>query len=136
MGKKITLMGDITMEFYKCNRCGNIIAYAKKSGVAVVCCGEPMQQISENTVEASHEKHIPVVARDGMKITVNVGSVAHPMEAAHYIEWIAIETDNGNQRKVLNPGDSPEAVFYVAEDTKLIKACAYCNLHGLWSVSF
>ena len=124
------------MEFYRCKHCGNIIAYAKKSGVTVTCCGESMQQIAENTVEASHEKHIPSINREGMKITIQVGSVAHPMENTHYIELIAIETDNGNQRKVLNPGDKPEAEFYVSENTRLIKACAYCNLHGLWSVSF
>jgi len=122
------------MEFYRCKHCGNIIAYVKKSGVAVVCCGEPMQQISENTVDAAHEKHIPNISREGMKIKIQVGSVAHPMEAAHYIEWIAIETTNGNQRKVLMPGDKPEAEFYVAEDTKITKAYAYCNLHGLWSI--
>ena len=121
------------MEFYKCKHCGNIIAYTHNSGVLVECCGEKMDKLTENTVDASTEKHVPVITREGTKVHVAVGSIAHPMEEAHHISWIALETDNGNQRKILHPGDAAVADFYVAEDTHKLKAYAYCNLHGLWS---
>ncbi|MEE6207678.1 MAG: desulfoferrodoxin family protein [Alphaproteobacteria bacterium] len=123
------------MEFYKCKHCGNMIAFVKKSGVPVICCGEEMQKITENTVEASTEKHLPVIKREGSKVIVTVGSIEHPMEEKHYIEWIALETKAGNQRKVLQPGHKPQAVFYIAEDDEVIKAYEYCNIHGLWSTS-
>ena len=123
------------MEFYRCKNCGNMIAFTHKSGVPVICCGEQMKVVSENTVDAAVEKHVPVVERKGMTITVTVGSVAHPMVAEHYIEWIALQSKAGNQRKVLQPGSEPRAEFYIAEDDEVIKAYAYCNLHGLWSVS-
>lgn len=123
------------MEFYRCKHCGNMIAFVKKSGVPVICCGEEMQKIAENTVEASTEKHLPVIKREGSKVTVTVGSIEHPMEEKHYIEWIALETKAGNQRKVLQPGHKPQAVFYIAEDDEVIKAYEYCNIHGLWSTS-
>lgn len=123
------------MEFYRCRHCGNMIAFVKKSGVPVICCGEEMQKITENTVEASTEKHLPVIKREGSKVTVTVGSIEHPMEEKHYIEWIALETKAGNQRKILQPGQKPQAVFYIAEDDEVIKAYEYCNIHGLWSTS-
>jgi len=123
------------MEFYRCRHCGNTIAFVKKSGVPVICCGEEMQKITENTVEASTEKHLPVIKREGSKVTVTVGSIEHPMEEKHYIEWIALETRAGNQRKVLQPGQKPQAVFYIAEDDEVIKAYEHCNIHGLWSTS-
>lgn len=123
------------MEFYRCRHCGNIIAFVKKSGVPVICCGEEMQKITENTVEASTEKHLPVIKREGTKVVVTVGSIEHPMEEKHYIEWIALETKAGNQRKVLKPGQKPQAIFYVAEDDEILKAYEYCNIHGLWSTS-
>ena len=121
------------MEFYKCNHCGNIVAYVQKSGVNVVCCGENMRKIVENTVEASVEKHVPEIVRHGTAVHVKVGSVDHPMEEKHYIQWIALETKAGNQRKVLKAGDHPEADFYIAQDDVVLKVYAYCNLHGLWS---
>ena len=121
------------MEFYRCEHCGNMIAYVEKSGIEVVCCGEKMEKIAENTVDASAEKHVPVIRREGEKVFVHVGSLDHPMEEKHYIQWIALETQNGNQRKVLKAGEAPEAVFYVAENDVILKAYAYCNLHGLWS---
>ena len=124
------------MEFYRCRHCGNIIAFVKKSGVPVICCGEEMQKVTENTVEASTEKHVPVIQREGSKVTVTVGSIEHPMEEKHYIEWIALETKAGNQRKILEPGQKPQAVFYIAEDDEAIKAYEHCNLHGLWSTTF
>lgn len=124
------------MEFYRCRHCGNTIAFVKKSGVPVICCGEEMQKVTENTVEASTEKHVPVIQREGSKVTVTVGSIEHPMEEKHYIEWIALETKAGNQRKILEPGQKPQAVFYIAEDDEVIKAYEHCNLHGLWSTTF
>ena len=122
------------MEFYKCKHCGNIIAFVHKSGVPVVCCGENMQRITENTVDAAQEKHVPVIIRENNKVIVKIGSIEHPMLPEHHIEWIALETKNGNQRKILNIEDKPEAVFYVAPDDEIIKAYEYCNLHGLWSI--
>lgn len=123
------------MEFYRCKHCGNIIAYVHKSGVKVFCCGEEMQMITENTTDAATEKHVPVIIRNGGKVEVNVGSVDHPMIPEHYIQWIALETKYGNQRKVLKPNEAPHAVFYIAEDDEIIKVYEYCNLHGLWSAT-
>lgn len=123
------------MDFYVCRHCGNIVAYAHKSGVDVVCCGEKMARLTENTVEASTEKHLPLIKREGGEVRITVGSIEHPMEEKHYISWVALETKAGNQRKLLHPGQKPEAVFYIAPDDEVIKAYAYCNLHGLWSTA-
>ena len=120
------------MKFYRCEHCGNIVAMVKESGVPVICCGEAMKPLVPNTVEAAHEKHIPVLSREGERVTVAVGSVAHPMLDNHYIEWIALQTKSGNQRKGLHPGDEPKAVFLVPEDDEIVDVYAYCNLHGLW----
>ena len=120
------------MNFYICKHCGNIIAYVHRSGVDVVCCGEKMQEIIPGTVEAATEKHIPVISVEGSKVTVTVGSVLHPMTEPHYIQWIALETKNGNQRKELKFTDEPVAHFCIAEDDEVVAAYAYCNLHSLW----
>ena len=120
------------MRFYHCKHCGNIIAYATSSGVKVVCCGEEMEELIAGTVEASKEKHIPVITREGNLVKVVVGSVAHPMTAEHYIDWIALETRNGNQRKTLDHTGAPEATFALIEGDEVKAAYAYCNLHGLW----
>lgn len=120
------------MEFYRCNHCGNIVVFVYQSGVPVMCCGEAMSKIEPNTTEAGTEKHIPVIAKEGNKVTVTVGSVAHPMAEEHFIQWIALETKNGNQRIELKPGEAPQAVFYVDDNDEVIDAFAYCNLHGLW----
>jgi superoxide reductase len=117
-------------EVYKCNACGNIVEVLHGGGGELVCCGEPMILQIENTVDAAKEKHIPVVETTGVKITVKVGSVAHPMEAKHYIEWIEIIADGKSYRQYLNPGDAPVATFDV--QAKALTARAYCNLHGLW----
>lgn len=119
-------------KFFRCRHCGNIIAYVFSSGVKVVCCGEVMQELVPNTVEASAEKHIPVVTKDGNKVTVTVGSAEHPMVAEHYIQWICLETRKGRQRMSLAPGDKPSRVFYIAPDDQVVAAYAYCNIHGLW----
>ena len=95
------------MKFYVCKHCGNIIAYLKSSGVPVFCCGEKMQELVPNTVDASKEKHVPVVAREGDRVTVSIGSAPHPMTAEHSIEWVCLHTRLGNQRKLLHPGDAP-----------------------------
>ena len=120
------------MKFLKCKHCGNIVAVVKDQGVPVICCGEPMAEIIPGSVDAAAEKHVPVIAADGDKIVVSVGSVEHPMAEEHYIEWIAIQTEQGAQRKLLEPGQKPEVEFALAGGDKLIAALAYCNLHGLW----
>lgn len=119
-------------KFYVCKHCGNIYAAVKESGVKVKCCGEDMTLIVPGTVDASKEKHIPVYKKEGNKVTVTVGSVIHPMEEAHYIEWISIQTKQGNQRKVLHAGEKPEAYFLISENDEIESVYAYCNLHGLW----
>lgn len=123
------------MKFYVCKHCGNIIAYAKNSGVPVVCCGEKMSELVPGSVDAATEKHVPVISVEGNKVTVTVGEVAHPMAEEHFIEWIALETAEGNQRKELKPGQKPEAVFMMTETDKAVAAYAYCNLHGLWKAN-
>ncbi len=119
------------MKFYICKHCGNIIAYVRSSGVPVVCCGEPMQEIIPGTTDGALEKHVPVIEVEGNKVTVRVGAVEHPMLPEHYIEWIALETAQGNQRKPLAPGQKPEAVFMLAEGDSVVAAYEYCNLHSL-----
>lgn len=120
------------MKFYVCKHCGNIIVYAKNKGVPVMCCGEKMSELVPGSVDAATEKHVPVISVEGNKVTVTVGEVEHPMAEEHFIEWIALETQEGNQRKELKPGSKPQAVFMLAETDKAVAAYAYCNLHGLW----
>lgn len=104
----------------------------KESGVPMVCCGEEMKEIIAGTSDGAREKHLPVIAVNGSKVTVTVGEVEHPMLEKHYIEWIAIETKQGAQRKILVPGQAPTVEFALTDDDSLIAAYAYCNLHGLW----
>ena len=119
-------------KFYRCRHCGNIIAFVHASGVPVVCFGEEMEEIIPNTTDAAREKHVPVAAVSGTTVTVAVGSAAHPMTEAHYIQWISLHTVQGNQRKELKPGEEPRAVFALSEGDKPLAVYAYCNLHGLW----
>ena len=120
-------------KFYKCNICGNVIEKVVDSKVPVVCCGQKMEELIPNTVEASGEKHIPVVTfLDDNTIKVEVGSVHHPMLPEHYIEWVSLQTKYGNQRKALAPGDAPEVCFRICEGDEVEAVYAYCNLHGLW----
>ena len=123
------------MEFYRCKHCGNLVLMLHKSGVPMICCGEEMERLSENTVDAAVEKHVPAVTREGNRVHIAIGSVEHPMIEAHYIQWIALETQNGVQIKYLHPNEAPAADFEIAADDVLIKAYEYCNLHGLWSVA-
>ncbi|MCW3488539.1 desulfoferrodoxin [Dethiobacter alkaliphilus] len=118
------------MQVFKCNVCGNITEVVHAAKGELVCCNEPMKLMHENTVDASKEKHVPVVEKteDGFKVTI--GSVPHPMESEHYIEWIEVIADGTLLRKWLKPGDAPEAVFVT--DAKDVTVREYCNLHGLW----
>lgn len=120
------------IKFYRCRHCGNIITYLNNSGVQVVCCGEKMQELVPNSIDASAEKHVPVITTNGNIVTVDIGSVEHPMTEAHYIQWICLETEQGVQYAYLNPGDKPKAVFALKENDQVAAAYAYCNLHGLW----
>lgn len=118
------------MQVYKCEICGNIVEVLHKGAGQLVCCGQPMVLYRENSVDAAQEKHVPVLKRVDGGVKVKVGSIAHPMEEKHYIEWIEIVADGGVYRKFLNPGDAPEANFDVKAEK--VTARAYCNLHGLW----
>ncbi len=119
-----------TVAFYKCEKCGNIVELIKNSGQPVVCCGQDMTKLEAQTADATTEKHVPVATREGDKINVVVGSTAHPMLDAHYIEWIVLVTDDGIERINLSPGDEPKAVFCDREGS--VDVYEYCNLHGLW----
>ena len=120
------------MKYYVCRHCGNIVEMVNDSGVPVVCCGEKMEELVPASVDAAFEKHIPAVTVEGNTVKAVVGEVEHPMVPEHFIGWIAIETEQGEQRKVLKAGDKPEAVFALADGDKLVAAYAWCNLHGLW----
>ena len=120
------------MKFYICEHCGNIIAKVKDAGVPVVCCGQKMKEIVPGTTDASVEKHVPVWEVKDNRVTVTVGAAEHPMLPAHYIEWIAVQTTAGNQRKALAPGQPPKAVVALLEGEQVVAVYAYCNLHGLW----
>mgnify|MGYP005613151885 CR=1 FL=1 len=119
-------------KFYICEHCGNIIEKIDDAGVPVMCCGQKMAELVPNTVEASGEKHIPVVTVKDGEIVVNVGSVNHPMAEEHFIEWVYVETEKGGQRKHLKPGEDPNVSFKIDEKDKAVAVYAYCNLHGLW----
>jgi len=118
------------LHIYKCEICGNIVEVLHGGKGELVCCGQPMKLLKENTVDAALEKHVPVVEKTVDGIKVEVGSVAHPMEEKHYIEWIEIIADGAAYRKFLTPGDKPEALFKIKAEK--IEAREYCNLHGLW----
>ena len=120
------------LKFYRCRHCGNIITHLLYSGVRVVCCGEPMEELVPNTSDGAGEKHVPVITVDGKLVTVKVGSVEHPSLEKHYIMWIALQTKHGVQIKYLNPGDKPMAQFALTDDDEVVAAFEYCNLHGLW----
>ena len=120
------------MKFFICPVCGNVMAAVKQSGVPVMCCGKAMTELVPNTSDAVFEKHVPVLTVKDQKAHVRVGAADHPMIPEHHIEWIAIQTDRGNQRKELKPGDAPAACFALCKDETVTAVYAYCNLHGLW----
>jgi len=117
-------------QVYKCAKCGNIIEMVHAGAGQLVCCGEPMGLLNENSTDGAQEKHVPVIEKTATGIKVKIGSVPHPMEEAHYIEWIEAIVDEKVYRKYLKPGDAPEAEFEISGDN--IVAREYCNLHGLW----
>ena len=117
-------------QVYKCEKCGNIIEILHAGPGTLVCCGENMKLMAENTVDAAKEKHMPVIEKAGNTVTVTVGSVEHPMEEKHYIEFIEVLSNEKIYRQYLKPGQKPAATFEVAGD--LVNAREYCNLHGLW----
>lgn len=119
-------------KFYICEHCGKIIAVVKESGVPVMCCGQKMKEIIPGTTDAAVEKHVPVYEVKDNKVYVTVGATEHPMLPEHYIEWISLQTKQGNQRKVLKPGDAPKACFALCDDDVVEAVYAYCNLHSLW----
>ena len=118
-------------KFYMCPECGLVVETIHDSSVTPSCCGLKMDELLPNTVEARGEKHIPAVTVEGNTVTVNVGSVDHPMQDVHYIEWVQLVTEQGVQRKALTPGQAPKVVFTLVDD-KPLAVYAYCNLHGLW----
>ncbi|HEY7744988.1 MAG TPA: desulfoferrodoxin [Desulfuromonadales bacterium] len=118
------------LEIYKCEICGNIVEVLHSGAAPLVCCNQKMKLMEENTVDAAKEKHVPVIDMGDGKITVRVGSVAHPMEEAHFIEWIELLADGKAYRQFLHPGEKPEAVFPIS--AREVTAREYCNLHGHW----
>ncbi|MCI5621179.1 MAG: desulfoferrodoxin [Lachnospiraceae bacterium] len=120
------------MRFFVCEHCGNQIEMIKDNGVPVMCCGQKMTELIPGTSDGAAEKHVPVFTVDGNKVLVSIGSVEHPMVEAHFIEWIAVETVKGTQRKYLKPEEKPVAEFELTADDSVVAVYAYCNLHGLW----
>ena len=119
-------------KFFICEHCGNIIAMVKNTGVPVMCCGQKMTELVPGTTDAAVEKHVPSYVVEGNKVIVTVGEVEHPMAEEHYIEWVSIQTKQGNQRKALKPGEAPKICFSICEGDEIEAVYAYCNLHGLW----
>ena len=120
------------LKFYRCSVCGQMVAVVKKTGCPVVCCGKPMEELVAGSVDAAKEKHVPVYEVKDNVVCVTVGSVEHPMTEEHLIEWIAVQTRQGNQRKALQPGEAPKACFALCEGDEVLAVYAYCNLHSLW----
>lgn len=118
------------LEIYKCEVCGNIVEMLHEGIGEMICCGQPMKRYVENTVDAAKEKHVPVFEAKGDKILAKVGSVPHPMEEKHYIEWVELVLENRTIRQFLKPGEKPEATFCNPKGKFIIRE--YCNLHGLW----
>lgn len=123
----------MSVKFYRCNICGNLVVKAIDSGINIVCCGEEMEELIPHTADNGMEKHVPVINQIGENLyQVKVGSTEHPMLPTHYIQFIYLETEHGGQIAYLSPNCSPMATFYTKE--KIIAAYEYCNIHGLWKV--
>lgn len=118
-------------KFFRCKHCGNLVGLIKNTGVPMMCCGDLMEELIPNTVEASAEKHVPEVSAKERLVHAKIGSVAHPMTDEHHIEFIYLQTENGGQRRSLKVGSEAAAMFVVLDD-KPVEVFAYCNLHGLW----
>ena len=125
-------MATERLQVYQCGRCGNIVEVVHAAPGTLVCCGQPMDLLTENTTDAAQEKHVPVIEVGDQGIRVKVGSAAHPMDADHHIEWIEAIVDGTGFRQFLAPGDAPEASFPASGGEMMARA--FCNLHGLWSV--
>ena len=119
-------------QIYKCEICGNIVEVLHQGSGELVCCGQPMKLFDEKTADSAKEKHVPVIEKMDGQVKVKVGSVPHPMEEKHYIEWIELIVDGKSYRQFLKPGDAPEAIFDVNVKNEKLEAREYCNLHGLW----
>lgn len=119
-------------KFYICEECGTIMAMVKDAGVPIKCCDAGMKEIVPGTTDAAVEKHVPVYEVKDNLVYVTVGSTEHPMQPEHYIEWISIQTKEGNQRKELSPSDDPKACFALTPGDEVVAVFAYCNLHSLW----
>ena len=117
--------------FYRCEKCGNLVAVVEKGTCIPQCCGEPMSELVPGSVDAATEKHVPVVVREGGKIKARVGEVSHPMLDAHYIQWIALAANDRVDIRYLHPGDAPETEF-ACDGAQNVTVYEYCNLHGLW----
>ena len=118
------------LQIYKCMVCGNIVEVLHGGVGELVCCGQPMELLDEKTADAATEKHVPVIEKIDGGYKVKVGSVAHPMEDKHYIEWIELLADGKAYRQFLEPGMAPETVFNIEADP--VSAREHCNVHGLW----
>ncbi|MEG1536873.1 MAG: desulfoferrodoxin family protein, partial [Clostridiales bacterium] len=116
--------------FFRCQHCGNLVGLICNAGAPMICCGETMEELIPGSVDASREKHVPVITTVGNLVTVKLGLAEHPMTEEHAIQWVYLLTDRGGQRKCLKPGEKPEAVFALHQD-QAKAAYAYCNLHGL-----
>ncbi len=119
------------LQVHKCEICGNMVEVLHAGAGELVCCNQPMKLMQTKTEDQGKEKHVPVIERTDKRVLVKVGSVPHPMEEKHYIEWVAVDTGQGTFRKFLNPNEPPEAEFEIKED--VLGARDYCNVHGLWS---
>ena len=120
-------------QIYKCNVCGNIVEVLHAGAGQLVCCGQPMELLTEKNTDVGLEKHVPILEKIGDKIKVKVGSVPHPMEQKHYIEWVELIADGKTYRAFLKPGDAPEAEFEIT--ARKVVAREYCSIHGLWKSS-
>ena len=120
------------LKFFYCKKCGKIISILEDTNLSTVCCGEDMSELIAGDTDASMEKHVPFIQKNGNVVKVHVGEVTHPSEEKHYIQWIILQTDKGIQQKWLSPGQIPEATFIIGDDEKVLKAYEYCNIHKLW----
>ena len=127
-------MVNSILEFFICNHCGNIATLIQNKNTPLVCCGEQMAELKPNTTDASTEKHLPAIDISGDNISIQIGSIPHPMEDAHHITFMYVETKQGGQYKYLSSGDDPKNAFCLTND-KVIAVYAYCNLHGLWKTA-
>lgn len=119
-------------KFFLCKHCGNLVGMIHSSGAPMTCCGDQMTELVANTSDGAKEKHVPVITVENNLVTVNVGSVDHPMLDEHYIQWIYLLTNEGGHRKSLSPGMAPTVVFALTEGETPCTAYEYCNIHGLW----